>query len=136
MAVGEAACVRHAQCLGKLTLISWVWSEAGDTGTIVNSGQSHAPLAKDAGDFAVSRPTGFAMPRARGTAEIRLEMDTMQRDAGVRTGDTLKEGVTAREDPRLVHDVKVADRSPSEHRCHRDHRARQPAGEATPPSAQ
>jgi succinate dehydrogenase / fumarate reductase flavoprotein subunit len=120
MAVGEAACVsvHGANRLGSNSLLDLVvfGREAGrHAATIVKPGQSHAPLAKDAGDFAVSRLDRFRNAQgARGTAEIRLEMQrTMQRDAAVfRTGDTLKEGVTALAKTHASFaDVKVADRS-------------------------
>jgi succinate dehydrogenase / fumarate reductase flavoprotein subunit len=81
---------------------------------VVKPGQSHAPLAKDAGDFAVSRLDRFRNANgARATAEIRLEMQkTMQRDAAVfRTGETLREGVEALATTHASFaDVKVADR--------------------------
>src|SRR6187397_1100771 len=101
MAVGEAACVsvHGANRLGSNSLLDLVvfGREAGrHAATVVKPGQSHAPLAKDAGDFAVSRLDRFRNAKgARGTAEIRLEMQkTMQRDAAVfRTGTTLADGV-------------------------------------------
>ena len=138
MAVGEAACVsvHGANRLGSNSLLDLVvfGREAGrHAATVVKPGQSHAPLAKDAGDFAVSRLDRFRNAKgARGTAEIRLEMQkTMQRDAAVfRTGDTLegrRHGTG--EDSRLVRRREGRrSRSHLEHRSHRDHRARQPAG--------
>src|SRR5512134_1842323 len=119
MAVGEAACVsvHGANRLGSNSLLDLVvfGREAGrHAATIVKPGQSHAPLAKDAGDFAVSRLDRFRNAKgSRGTAEIRLEMQKiMQRDAAVfRTGATLADGVR---DLAKTHasfaDVKVADR--------------------------
>src|SRR6476469_4862304 len=99
MAVGEAACVsvHGANRLGSNSLLDLVvfGREAGrHAATIVKPGQSHAPLAKDAGDFAVSRLDRFRNAQgARGTAEVRLEMQKiMQRDAAVfSTGKTLGE---------------------------------------------
>jgi succinate dehydrogenase / fumarate reductase flavoprotein subunit len=119
MAVGEAACVsvHGANRLGSNSLLDLVvfGREAGrHAATVIKPGQSHAPLAKDAGDFAVSRLDRFRNAKgSRGTAEVRLEMQKiMQRDAAVfRTGKTLGEGVR---DLAKTHasfaDVKVADR--------------------------
>ncbi len=138
MAVGEAACVsvHGANRLGSNSLLDLVvfGREASrHAATVVKPGQSHAPLPKDAGDFAVARLDRLRNASgSRSTAEIRLEMQkTMQRDAAVfRTGQTLKEGVEA-----LVEDLHVvrrrACRRPQphlEHRSRRDHRARQSAG--------
>jgi len=119
MAVGEAACVsvHGANRLGSNSLLDLVvfGREAGrHAATVVKPGQSHAPFAKDAGEFAVSRLDRFRNANgSRGTAEIRLEMQKiMQRDAAVfRTGSTLADGVR---DLAKTHasfaDVKVADR--------------------------
>jgi succinate dehydrogenase / fumarate reductase flavoprotein subunit len=120
MAVGEAACVsvHGANRLGSNSLLDLVvfGREAGrHAATIIKPGQSHAPFASGAGDFAVSRLDKFRNARgARSTAEIRLEMQkTMQRDAAVfRTGETLREGVAALAKTHASFaDVKVADRS-------------------------
>jgi succinate dehydrogenase / fumarate reductase flavoprotein subunit len=120
MAVGEAACVsvHGANRLGSNSLLDLVvfGREAGrHAATVIKPNQSHQPLAKDAGDFAVARLDQFRNAKgARGTAEIRLEMQKiMQRDAAVfRTGATLADGVR---DLSKTHDsfadVKVADRS-------------------------
>jgi len=119
MAVGEAACVsvHGANRLGSNSLLDLVvfGREAGrHAATVVKPGQSHAPFAKDAGEFAVSRLDRLRNANgSRGTAEIRLEMQKiMQRDAAVfRTGSTLADGVR---DLAKTHasfaDVKVADR--------------------------
>jgi len=119
MAVGEAACVsvHGANRLGSNSLLDLVvfGREAGrHAATVIKPNQSHQPLAKDAGDFAVTRLDRFRNAKgARGTAEIRLEMQKiMQRDAAVfRTGSTLADGVR---DLAKTHasfaDVKVADR--------------------------
>ncbi len=120
MAVGEAACVsvHGANRLGSNSLLDLVifGREASrHAAEQVKPRQSHAPLAKDAGDHAVARLDRLRNAAgSRSTAEIRLEMQkTMQRDAAVfRTGKTLQEGV---ESLRRTHesfaDVKVADRS-------------------------
>jgi succinate dehydrogenase / fumarate reductase flavoprotein subunit len=120
MAVGEAACVsvHGANRLGSNSLLDLVvfGREASrHAATIVKPGHKHAPLAKDAGDFAVARLDRLrhaAGPRP--TAEIRLEMQkTMQRDAAVfRTGQSLQEGVEALSKTYASFaDVRVADRS-------------------------
>src|SRR6187397_1448588 len=101
MAVGEAACVsvHGANRLGSNSLLDLVvfGREAGrHAATIVKPGQSHAPFAKDAGDFAVARLDKLRNSKgSRPTAEIRLEMQkVMQKDAAVfRTGTTLADGV-------------------------------------------
>jgi succinate dehydrogenase / fumarate reductase flavoprotein subunit len=120
MAVGEAACVsvHGANRLGSNSLLDLVvfGREAGrHAATIVKPGQSHAPFAKDAGDYAVSRLDRLRNAKgSRPTAEIRLEMQrTMQRDAAVfRTGKTLQEGVDALAKTfATFSDVRVADRS-------------------------
>jgi len=120
MAVGEAACVsvHGANRLGSNSLLDLVvfGREAGrHAATVVKPGQSHAPFAKDAGDFAVARLDKLRNAGgSRPTAEIRLEMQkTMQRDAAVfRTGKTLQEGVDAlAKTCASFSDVRVADRS-------------------------
>jgi succinate dehydrogenase / fumarate reductase flavoprotein subunit len=79
------------------------------------AGAPHKPLAKDAGDLAVSRLDRLRHAKGtRGTAEIRLDMQrVMQNHAAVfRTGESLAEGVQ-----KLgvvfesFSDVKVSDRS-------------------------
>jgi len=119
MAVGEAACVsvHGANRLGSNSLLDLVvfGREASrHAATVVQPNQKQAPLAKDAGDFAVARLDRLRNAKgARGTAEIRLEMQrVMQRDAAVfRTGKTLQEGVAAlRKTHDSFADVKVADR--------------------------
>ena len=119
MAVGEAACVsvHGANRLGSNSLLDLVvfGREAGrHAATVVKPHQSHAPLAKDAGDYAVARLDRLRNAQgARSTAEIRLEMQKiMQRDAAVfRTASTLQEGVAslARTHASFA-DVRVADR--------------------------
>jgi succinate dehydrogenase / fumarate reductase, flavoprotein subunit len=101
MAVGEAACVsvHGANRLGSNSLLDLVvfGREAGrHAATVVKPGQSHKPLAKDAGDLAVARIDKLRNAKGtRGTAQIRLEMQKiMQSDAAVfRTGSSLQEGV-------------------------------------------
>jgi succinate dehydrogenase / fumarate reductase flavoprotein subunit len=82
--------------------------------SVVKPGERHAPLAADAGDFAVARLDRLRNAKgSRPTADIRLEMQKiMQRDAAVfRTGDTLKEGVAAlARTAASFADVKVGDR--------------------------
>jgi len=120
MAVGEAACVsvHGANRLGSNSLLDLVifGREAGrHAAAEVKPRQAHAPLAKDAGEYAVARLDRLRNAKgARSTAEIRLEMQkTMQRDAAVfRTGKTLQEGVEAlRRTYASFADVKVSDRS-------------------------
>ncbi len=120
MAVGEAACVsvHGANRLGSNSLLDLVvfGREASrHAATVVKPGQAHAPLPKDAGDFAVARLDRLRNASgSRSTAEIRLEMQkTMQRDAAVfRTGQTLKEGVEALSKTCATFaDVRVGDRS-------------------------
>ncbi len=101
MAVGEAACVsvHGANRLGSNSLLDLVvfGREAGrHAATLVKPGQTHKPLAADAGDAAVARLDRFRHAKgARRTAEVRLEMQKiMQTDAAVfRTGSSLQEGV-------------------------------------------
>jgi succinate dehydrogenase / fumarate reductase flavoprotein subunit len=120
MAVGEAACVsvHGANRLGSNSLLDLVvfGREASrHAATVVKPGQSHAPLPKDAGEFAVSRLDRLRHSKgSRSTAQIRLEMQKiMQRDAAVfRTGKTLQEGVDALARTHASFaDVRVADRS-------------------------
>jgi succinate dehydrogenase / fumarate reductase flavoprotein subunit len=120
MAVGEAACVsvHGANRLGSNSLLDLVvfGREAGrHAATVVTPGRSHAPLAADAGDFAIARLDKLRKAQgSRGTAEIRLEMQRiMQRDAAVfRTGRTLQEGIDAlAQTYASFADVRVSDRS-------------------------
>jgi len=101
MAVGEAACVsvHGANRLGSNSLLDLVVfgrEAARRCAEVLKPGTPHKPLAKDAGDFAVSRLDKLRHAQgSRGTAEIRLEMQkVMQSDAAVfRTGESLQEGV-------------------------------------------
>jgi succinate dehydrogenase / fumarate reductase flavoprotein subunit len=120
MAVGEAACVsvHGANRLGSNSLLDLVVfgrEAARRCAEIVQTGASHKPLLKDAGDFAVSRLDKLRNAQgSRPTAEIRLEMQkTMQLDAAVfRTGASLNEGLgkVARTFESFA-DVRVTDRS-------------------------
>jgi len=119
MAIGEAACVsvHGANRLGSNSLLDLVvfGREASrHAATVVKPNQKQAPLARDAGDFAVARLDRLRHAKgSRGTAEIRLEMQkTMQRDAAVfRTGESLQEGVDSlAKTYRSFQDVRVADR--------------------------
>jgi succinate dehydrogenase / fumarate reductase flavoprotein subunit len=120
MGVGEAACVsvHGANRLGSNSLLDLVvfGREASrHAATIVRPGVKHAPLPKDAGDFAVARLDRLRNAQgSRSTAEIRLEMQKiMQRDAAVfRSGETLQEGVASLAKTfSSFKDVRVADRS-------------------------
>ena len=101
MAVGEAACVsvHGANRLGSNSLLDLVVfgrEAARRCAEMVRAGSTHRPLAKDAGDVALSRLDRLRHAQgSRPTAEIRLEMQkTMQLDAAVfRTGASLEEGI-------------------------------------------
>jgi succinate dehydrogenase / fumarate reductase flavoprotein subunit len=120
MAVGEAACVsvHGANRLGSNSLIDLVvfGKAAGvQAGKSVRPGESHADLAKDAGDKALARLDKYR--NAKGgtpTAQMRLAMQrAMQDDAAVfRTGETLKNGVK-RIDAiyKGIGDIGISDRS-------------------------
>jgi succinate dehydrogenase / fumarate reductase flavoprotein subunit len=120
MAIGEAACVsvHGANRLGSNSLLDIVVfgrEAARHTAATTRAGAAHKPLARDAGDLAVSRLDRLRNARGkRRTAEIRLDMQrVMQSHAAVfRTGEVLNEGVqkldAVYESFREVH---VADRS-------------------------
>jgi succinate dehydrogenase / fumarate reductase, flavoprotein subunit len=101
MAVGEAACVsvHGANRLGSNSLLDLVVfgrEAARHCAEIVKPGTNHRPLAKDAGDLAISRID--RLRHANGslkTADIRLNMQrVMQTHAAVfRTGESLQEGL-------------------------------------------
>jgi succinate dehydrogenase / fumarate reductase flavoprotein subunit len=101
MAVGEAACVsvHGANRLGSNSLLDLVVfgrEAARRCAEVIKPNSSHKPLAKDAGDFAVSRLDKLRNAQgSRPTAQIRLEMQkVMQSDAAVfRTGASLQEGI-------------------------------------------
>jgi len=107
MAVGEAACVsvHGANRLGTNSLLDLVVfgrAAAIHTKGILQPGENHKPLPKNATDFALSRFDGIR--NANGsmrTSEIRLNMQrTMQNEAAVfRTNESLSEGV------RKIYDV-------------------------------
>jgi len=120
MAVGEAACVsvHGANRLGSNSLLDLVVfgrEAARHCAAKVTAGTGHRPLAKDAGDLAVSRIDRFR--NARGslkTADIRLNMQRiMQGHAAVfRTGESLQEGVhKLTEVFHSIADVNVSDRT-------------------------
>jgi succinate dehydrogenase / fumarate reductase, flavoprotein subunit len=102
MAIGEAACVsvHGANRLGSNSLLDIVVfgrEAAHQCARTVKPGTSHRPLAKDAGELAVSRLDCFRNAKGRRrTAAIRLDMQrVMQNHAAVfRTGESLAEGVT------------------------------------------
>jgi len=120
MAVGEAACVsvHGANRLGSNSLLDLVVfgrEAARHCAATLKPGTQHRPLAKDAGDLAVSRIDRLRNAKGKiGTAQIRLDMQrVMQTHAAVfRTGESLDEGVK-----KLAAviasfaDVSVADRS-------------------------
>ena len=120
MAVGEAACVsvHGANRLGSNSLLDLVVfgrEAARHCAASVKPGTQHRPLAKEAGDLAVSRLD--RLRNAKGsisTAQVRLNMQrVMQAHAAVfRTGESLDEG--ARKLDEVVAsfgDVSVSDRS-------------------------
>jgi succinate dehydrogenase / fumarate reductase, flavoprotein subunit len=120
MAAGEAACVsvHGANRLGSNSLLDLVVfgrEAARHCAEHVQPGTRHKPLAKDAGELAVSRLD--RLRNASGglrTADIRLNMQrVMQTHAAVfRTGDSLNEGVhKLTEVFNSFADVNVSDRS-------------------------
>ncbi|MET0496787.1 MAG: succinate dehydrogenase flavoprotein subunit [Steroidobacteraceae bacterium] len=120
MAVGEAACVsvHGANRLGSNSLLDLVVfgrEAARHCAEVVKPGTRHRPLAKDAGDLAISRIDRFR--NAKGslkTAEIRLNMQrVMQTHAAVfRTGESLQEGAVKLNDVfGSFADVSVSDRN-------------------------
>jgi succinate dehydrogenase / fumarate reductase flavoprotein subunit len=119
MAVGEAACVsvHGANRLGSNSLLDLVVfgrEAARRCAEVLKPGTPHKPLAKDAGDFAISRLDRLRNANgSRGTAEIRLEMQkVMQSDAAVfRTGQSLQEGMHRLSRTfQSFRDVRVSDR--------------------------
>jgi succinate dehydrogenase / fumarate reductase, flavoprotein subunit len=120
MAVGEAACVsvHGANRLGSNSLLDLVVfgrEAARHCATTLTPGTKHRPLAKDAGDLAVSRIDRLRNAQGKaGTAQIRLNMQrVMQTHAAVfRTGESLQEGVhKLAEVIASFADVSVTDRS-------------------------
>ncbi|MBI3706649.1 MAG: succinate dehydrogenase flavoprotein subunit [Proteobacteria bacterium] len=120
MAIGEAACVsvHGANRLGSNSLLDLVVfgrAAALRCADLVEPGESHKPLARDAGDAALSRFD--RLRHAKGgtpTAALRLEMQrTMQNNCAVfRTAAVLKEGLQLIEKTwKKSEDVRVADRS-------------------------
>ncbi len=120
MAVGEAACVsvHGANRLGSNSLLDLVVfgrAAARRCQEILTPGAGHRPLAKGAGELAVTRLDRLRQAKgSRPTAAIRLEMQkAMQTDAAVfRTGASLQEGIEkiARTFESFA-DVRVSDRS-------------------------
>jgi succinate dehydrogenase flavoprotein subunit len=120
MAVGEAACVsvHGANRLGSNSLLDLVVfgrEAARHCAATLKPGTQHRPLAKDAGDLAVSRIDRLRNAKGKiGTAQIRLDMQrVMQTHAAVfRTGESLDEGVKKLASViASFADVSVADRS-------------------------
>jgi succinate dehydrogenase / fumarate reductase flavoprotein subunit len=120
MAIGEAACVsvhgaNRLGCNSLLDIVVFGRSSAIRTAETLKPGTPHRPLAKDGGDFALSR-----LDRLRNadgdlsTQKIRLSMQqTMQADAAVfRTQSSLSEGVKKIDE---IYDsfgrLKIGDRS-------------------------
>jgi len=120
MAAGEAACVsvHGANRLGSNSLLDLVVfgrAVADRCAELVQPGQNHKSLPKDAGEACLER---FDRLRnadgSRKTADIRLEMQkTMQNHAAVfRTGEVMSEGIEKlQETVKSFEDVSVADRS-------------------------
>ena len=137
MAVGEAACVsvHGANRLGSNSLLDLVVfgrEAARHCAASVKPGTRHRPLAKDAGDLAVSRID--RLRNAKGslrTADIRLDMQrVMQTHAAVfRTGESLERGrAQARRSVRFVRRrERQRPLAHLEHRPDRDAGAGQPA---------
>ncbi|HVM85837.1 MAG TPA: succinate dehydrogenase flavoprotein subunit [Candidatus Binatia bacterium] len=120
MAIGEAACVsvHGANRLGSNSLLDLVVfgrAAAIRAAEILSRGESHRPLPKDAGDYAVTRLD--RLRHAKGdvpTAKLRLDMQkTMQNDCAVfRTGESLGAGVAKIREIFGQRDrLKVEDRS-------------------------
>ncbi len=120
MAAGEAACVsvHGANRLGSNSLLDLVIfgrEAARRCAQIIKPGERHRPLAKDAGDFAVSRLDKLRNANgSRPTAAIRLELQkSMQLDAAVfRTGESLRDGIKKVSATfESFADVRITDRS-------------------------
>ncbi len=120
MAVGEAACVsvHGANRLGSNSLLDLVVfgrAAAKHCAKTLPRDQRQAPLAADAGEYAVSRLDKLRHANGlRSTAEIRLEMQKiMQNHAAVfRTGESLQEGIEKLQAcAESFTDVAVTDRS-------------------------
>ncbi len=120
MAVGEAACVsvHGANRLGSNSLIDLVVfgrAAALRCVELLKDGGTHADLAADAGEAAITRMDGFR--NASGgtpTAKLRAQMQrAMQDDAAVfRTGETLEAGSKKiNQIWKGVEDIAVTDRS-------------------------
>ena len=120
MALGEAACVsvHGANRLGSNSLIDLVVfgrAAALRAAEIVKPGESHAELAPDSADYALSRLDRFRNAKGgSSTFQLRDKMQrTMQSNCPVfRTGDMLTEGKTKIHDVwRASADIAITDRS-------------------------
>ncbi len=120
MAVGEAACVsvHGANRLGSNSLLDLVVfgrAAAKHCANALPRDERQAPLAPDAGEYAVSRLDKLRHANgSRPTAEIRLEMQKiMQNHAAVfRTGESLQEGIEKLQAcAESFADVQLTDRS-------------------------
>ena len=118
--VGEAACVsvHGANRLGSNSLIDLVVfgrAAAMRIAEVVKPGEAARPLAKGAGEMAVSRLDGFRYAKGSfSTAEIRLNMQkTMQNHCAVfRQADVLAEGRSKIDGVlKSLKDIKTTDRS-------------------------
>ncbi len=120
MAIGEAACVsvHGANRLGSNSLLDLVVfgrAAAKRCAEIVKSGETHAPLPRDADEMALSRLD--AMRHAKGGAPTSVLRGGMQRAmqdhaAVFRTGESLDEGVAKLQALwRQRDDIAVTDRS-------------------------
>ena len=120
MAVGEAACVsvHGANRLGSNSLLDIVVfgrEAARQCAATIRPGAPQPPLAKDAGELAISRLDRLRQARGtRPTAELRLEMQKiMQSDAAVfRTAASLTQGAARLfRTIRSLPEISVRDRS-------------------------
>ena len=120
MAVGEAACVsvHGANRLGSNSLLDIVVfgrEAARQCAATIRPGAPQPPLAKDAGELAISRLDRLRQARGtRPTAELRLQMQKiMQSDAAVfRTATSLTEGAARLfRTFRSLPEISVKDRS-------------------------
>ncbi|MCP1726663.1 succinate dehydrogenase / fumarate reductase flavoprotein subunit [Natronospira proteinivora] len=120
MAAGEAACVsvHGANRLGSNSLLDLVVfgrAVADRCAELVEPGQAHKPLPKDAGEACLERLDRLRnADGSRKTADIRLEMQkNMQNHAAVfRTGEVMQEGIDKlKETIKSFEDVSVSDRS-------------------------
>jgi len=120
MAIGECACVsvHGANRLGSnslLDIIVFGRAAANRCAELVRPGQRHAPLPRDADDYALERLDRFRYASgSTPTADIRLNMQkVMQSNASVfRTAETLDEGARLIDEVwESMEDIRVSDRS-------------------------